>query len=344
MQIKIPIKKYKIKNNKKFIKLVVFVFCIFIIINFLSDFWGFSSKTQNVKIEVKNGDSINRVANELYKINAVKYPLIFKVYAKIFGFEKKLKYGTHIIDKNASYNKILKTLTEKAKGGSEVLITIPEGFELSQIADTLSSAGLVSKEKFYDACENYPFEYSFLKNIPKRKNRLEGYLFPDSYNFYYGMSEDKIIKKMLDRFDEVIKTIDKSSLKNLGLSLDQAITLASIIEREAKGDEDRYLVSSVFHNRLKSKQYPYLQSCATVQYILGERKPVLSNEDTKIQSPYNTYINKGLPIGPIASPGKKSIEAAINPQKSDYYFFVLDKNGKHIFTKTLKEHLKASNN
>ena len=132
--------------------------------------------------------------------------------------------------------------------------------------------------------------------------------------------------------------------EEMGMTMDEVITLASVIEREAQGDYDRKLVSSVFHNRLKSTDYPYLQSCATVQYVLKERKAVLSVADTKIDSPYNTYINKGLPIGPIASPGEKSIEAALYPEESEYLFFVLGSDGKHHFSKTYSEHMQNKNN
>ena len=147
---------------------------------------------------------------------------------------------------------------------------------------------------------------------------------------------------MLAQFDKVYEKY-KGRAKEMNMTMDEAVTLASIIEREALGDEDRKLVSSVFHNRMDSSNYPYLQSCATVQYVLKERKPVLSVEDTKIDSPYNTYINKGLPIGPIASPGEKSIEAALYPEETDYLFFVLGSDNKHHFSKTYEEHMQNKN-
>ena len=126
-------------------------------------------------------------------------------------------------------------------------------------------------------------------------------------------------------------------------SVDDIVTLASVIEAEAGSDADRPLVSSVFHNRLDSSTYPYLESCATVQYILGERKPILSNSDIQIKSPYNTYINKGLPVGPICSPGKASLEAALRPADTDYYFFQSDASGKLYYSKTLAEHERKKN-
>ncbi|MEG2571031.1 MAG: endolytic transglycosylase MltG, partial [Clostridia bacterium] len=134
----------------------------------------------------------------------------------------------------------------------------------------------------------------------------------------------------------------RARAKELGMTTSEIITLASIIEREATST-DKELVSSVFHNRLRSGRYQYLQSCATVQYALGERKARLSIEDTKVTSPYNTYQNKGLPPGPIASPGNESIEAALYPAESDYMFFALLKDGTHKFSKTYDEHMKSEN-
>ena len=143
---------------------------------------------------------------------------------------------------------------------------------------------------------------------------------------------------MLARFDEVYHQAYRERAKALSMTDHELITLASIIEREAMGDADRELVAGVFHNRLKSTTYPYLESCATVQYILKERKPVLTVADTKIDSPYNTYRNPGLPSGPIASPGEAAIRAALYPAETDYLFFVLDSTGTHRFASTYAEH------
>ena len=223
----------------------------------------------------------------------------------------------------------------------ELKIDIPEGYEIYKVADLLESKGLIDKDKFYYLIDNGNFDYDFIAEIPEREMRLEGYLFPDTYEFVPN-DEFGIINEMLGRFEEFYLKY-KESIDNSYLSLDEVITLASIIEREA-GSADKLLVSSVFHNRINSTDYPYLQSCATVQYVLKERKPVLSVEDTKIDSPYNTYINKGLPIGPIASPGEESIAAALNPAQTNYYFFVLGSDGKHHFTTTYQEHLQNKNN
>ena len=204
----------------------------------------------------------------------------------------------------------------------------------------LESKGLLSADEFYNAAKIENFDYWFLKDIKKRKMELEGYLFPDTYEFSYEESAESIIRKMLDNFDAKFTEDMKKRTKELKLSVDELITMASVVEREAASKDELPLVAGVFYNRLDSSRESvgFLQSCATVQYILSERKPVLSLADTKIKSPYNTYINKGLPIGPIASPGLNCINAALYPKDTDYLYFCADGNGKHYFAKTASGH------
>lgn len=294
------------------------------------------------EVTVAAGASTAQIAKELKSKGVVRYPLFFRIVSKLGGHDSQYKQGTFLLPEAAGYQAIFNCLSDPANGqANNIRVTIPEGFEFRQIADRLAEKGLVDKNAFYAAAENAEFDYDFIKDIPKRENRLEGYLFPDTYSFVKGTDTEKtIIDAMLARFNELVYTPDHiSRAKELGMSMDEVVTLASVIEREALGDSDRKDVSSVFHNRLKSSDFPYLQSCATVQYILKERKAVLSVADTKIDSPYNTYRNKGLPVGPIASPGAASVEAALYPNKTDYLFFVMGSDGVHHFSKTYEEHL-----
>lgn len=294
------------------------------------------------EVTVAAGASTAQIAKELKSKGVVRYPLFFRIVSKLGGHDSQYKQGTFLLPEAAGYQAIFNCLSDPANGqANNIRVTIPEGFEFRQIADRLAEKGLVNKNAFYAAAENAEFDYDFIKDIPKRENRLEGYLFPDTYSFVKGTDTEKtIIDAMLARFNELVYTPDHiSRAKELGMSMDEVVTLASVIEREALGDSDRKDVSSVFHNRLKSSDFPYLQSCATVQYILKERKAVLSVADTKIDSPYNTYRNKGLPVGPIASPGAASVEAALYPNKTDYLFFVMGSDGVHHFSKTYEEHL-----
>ena len=290
-------------------------------------------------VTIKQGATTAQIAQTLKENNIIKKPFFFRLVSKFGGHDGTYQQGEFELKTGMGYEEIFKALKGIGKNPNSVKITIPEGYELRQIADKLEEAGLINKTVFFDLIENEPFDYDFVRALPKRENRLEGYLFPDTYQFEKTDSEKTIINAMLKRFDEVYSEKYKARAKELNMTTDQIVTLASIIEREAVGDTDRKDVSSVFHNRLKSQDMPYLQSCATVQYILKERKTVLSEADTKIQSPYNTYINKGLPVGPIASPGEKSIEAALYPNHTDYLFFVLDSSGTHRFSKTYEEHL-----
>ncbi len=329
----------KSKDIKKIILLaLVILVCFFLLCacSVISDYHG-SSKGKVRSVTIEAGSGTAQIAEVLEEQDIIKKPFWFRVFSKLGGYDSQYQPGTFILHEKAGYREIFKTLTQ-VPASQFINVTIPEGFELRQIADKLEEEGLIDRELFYEVVENGDFDYDFLKDIPGRENRLEGYLFPDTYQFMVGESEEAIIDKMLARFDEIYKDEYEKRAKELGMTNDEVITLASVIEREAQGDSDRTLVASVFHNRLKSKDYPYLESCATVQYILKERKPVLSVADTQIKSAYNTYECPGLPIGPIASPGQKAIEAALYPEETEYLFFVLDSSGKHRFAKTFAEH------
>ena len=238
--------------------------------------------------------------------------------------------------KGMSYGQVLKSLGKTVS--NSVTVTIPEGYELRQIGEILEKKNVCSAEEFFKAAEEEYKDYPFLKEIKDRENPLEGYLFPDTYNFEIGQAPRDVIRVMLDNFSN--KAYKEYLKSNTDKTLDEIIIMASIIEREAANDNERGKVSSVFYNRLKIGML--LQSCATVQYIIKERKDVLSNKDIKIDSPYNTYMYEGLPIGPIASPGLGSIKAAIFPEDTDYFYFAATKDGeRNVFSKTGEEHLKT---
>jgi len=322
--------------------LAVFISAAVIACGFLYTDFMPKNVTGEVVVTIPEGSGTKQVANILEKDGLIQSKLFYRVMSKVFRVDGKYNFGKFKLDKGAGYKEIFHVLTQSGEAENAIRVTIPEGYEIYKIADTLEAKGLIDKNKFYYLIDYGSFDYEFVNTIPQRENRLEGYLFPDTYSFVPG-DEYGIINEMLAQFNKVYEK-HKGRAEELGMTMDQAITLASIIEREALGAEDRKLVSSVFHNRLKSTDYPYLQSCATVQYVLRERKAVLSLEDTRIDSPYNTYINKGLPVGPIASPGEAAIEAALYPAESDYLFFVLGSDNKHHFSKTFDEHRQNKNN
>lgn len=333
----------KRKNKRIALKMILAVFVVAIVVagGYLYADYMPGGQSGEVVITIPEGAGTAQIAKILNKDGLVNSKAFYRLMSKVRGIDGKYNFGKFKLSKNAGYEDIFKALTQSGQNVDAVKVTIPEGYEIYKIADTLAEKGLIDKDKFYYLIDYGDFDYDFVKDIPERDNRLEGYLFPSTYEFAPG-DEYGIINEMLAQFDKMYAKY-RDRAEEMNMTMDEAVTLASIIEREALGDEDRKLVSSVFHNRLDSADYPYLQSCATVQYVLKERKPVLSVEDTKIDSPYNTYINKGLPVGPIASPGEKSIEAALYPENTDYLFFVLGSDNKHHFSKTYEEHKQNKN-
>lgn len=292
-------------------------------------------------IEIPKGSNIKHISKILINEKLIRSNDIFTLYCKINKVEGKLKAGKYTIGSNQSVPEIVDKFILGKGEFDTIRFTIPEGYEIRQIIDKLEAQGLIERETFEREIKEANFDFSFIVDNKSIDYKLEGYLYPDTYEIFKGDSERRIIEVMLQRFDEVFTEEYKQRAKELNMNLNDVITLASIIEREAKLDSERKIISGVFYNRIKKQMM--LQSCATVQYILKERKEVLLYKDLEIESPYNTYKYQGLPPGPIASPGLKSIEAALYPEKVDYLYFVANKDGSHVFTKTYKEHLNAQN-
>ncbi len=298
------------------------------------------SLDERVTFKIESGTGSREIAAMLKEQKVIKYPKIFLMAAKTGGYAGRFKAGSITIEPKSSYKDIMNTLIQDNRNATKV--TIPEGFEVRMIIDRLEEAGVIDRETFISMLDASRYDYKFLKDRKDRNDNLEGYLFPDTYYIYPEDTEEDIIKKMLDEFDSHFKPEYYDRAKELKMSVDDIVKLASIIERETDLAEERSKVAGVFYNRIKKNMK--LQSCATVQYILKERKPNLSNEDVKIDSPYNTYKYDGLPVGPIACPGIECIEAALYPEETTALFFVQGPDGKHIFSETYEEHLKAKGN
>ena len=292
-------------------------------------------------IQIPEDASHGDIAKLLKKSDIIEHKAIFTLFASVTKRGVEYPAGEYKVNSNMDYRAMLRRLTSKKGQVNTVKITIPEGYEVSQIVELLAEKGVCEKDALEDAIANTDFDYDFLEGIPVgKKNRLEGYLFPDTYEFYKNDDPARVLKKFLANFDVKFNEEMKTRTKELGMSIHELITFASIVEREATA-KDRANIASVFHNRLRNKSYPYLESCATVQYVLGERKKVISIADTKIDNKYNTYKYKGLPPGPIANPGIDAIEASLYPSDTDYLFFALQEDGTHKFSKTYEEHLKT---
>ncbi len=299
-------------------------------------------------VDIPMGSDTNAIADILGKEGVINKPQVFKLVSKLNGYDGRYQAGTHVLKKGLDLDTIMNILIGKPES---VKITIPEGLTYKQIVKTFVKKGLAIEDKFDFSMKYEKYDFDFVKQIKNVNNRefmLEGYLFPDTYEFAMNASEKTIITVMLQNFDNKLTKEHYKRAKELGMSMDEIITLASIIEREANTSNDRRLVSAVFHRRLKDNDANIrkLQSCATIQYVFlnteGKVHEKLTYEDTTIDSPYNTYIHPGLPPGPICSPGMDSINAALYPDEdTDYMFFIAKGDGTTKFTKTYAEHLKA---
>lgn len=291
--------------------------------------------TDTVSVNVTTGTGTRGIARLLTEKGLIRSPGAFELQSAFKGYKGKYKAGDYLLSPGMSMEKIMDTI---ASGHvNTVRFTIPEGYDIRRITDKLSSEGLIHPETFAKELQTGTFDYPFLKNAPSGPNRLEGFLYPETYDVFVNASEHDIIDRMLSQFNKEFKPEYYDQAKKMGLTVNQLITVASLVEREAKVDSERPLIASVIYNRLDQKMK--LQIDATVQYALGDQKARLYNKDLKIDSPYNTYKIQGLPPGPICSPGIKSIEAALNPAKTDYLYYVASPklDGTHRFTNSGKE-------
>lgn len=292
--------------------------------------------TQLIKVE--EGSTTTDISNLLEKKKIIKSAGDFKILSKLKRYDGHYQAGTYALSPSMPPSEIATVII--SGDTSMVTITIPEGYTASQISKYLSDEGIVNKEKFDYVLMSGDFDYDFLKDATNGVNKLNGYLFPDTYTFPIGTNEETIVNMMLSQFDKTFDKKFRDRAKEQGKSIKEIVTVASIIEREAKEPSERPKVASVVYNRLKKGMK--LEMCSCVQFALGKQKSVLTYDDTAIDSPYNTYIHDGLPPGPICNPGKASIEAALYPDKTDYlYFVVSDKqDGSMKFSKDYNEFLK----
>ncbi|AET66656.1 conserved hypothetical protein, YceG family [Desulfosporosinus orientis DSM 765] len=298
----------------------------------------YSSEGTNQKITIAPGTTAGQLAEDLQERRLIRSAFMFKVLARLNKDEFKLYVGDYYLTPQMSPEEMINRLVKDSPLVKSERVTIPEGFTTDQIIDLLVQKGFGTKEDFIKVVSEDNFSYSFLKDAPNGVHRLEGYLSPNTYDFDKKSSPHAIIDLLLRQFEKEITPEVQKQLDTLNFSVSEWVTLASIIEKEAVKAEDRPIISSVFQNRLKIGQP--LQSCATIQFILGTPKPKLYDKDLQIPSPYNTYLHQGLPPGPISNPGHASLEAALYPAQTDYLYFVAKKDGYHAFAKTYSEHLK----
>jgi conserved hypothetical protein, YceG family len=289
-----------------------------------------------VLIGVKTGMSTQTIGELLYSQGLIKSVSVFRALARLDGAEGRLQAGDYAFSKAMPVREIIGRLV---RGETDFMqFTIPEGFTINQIAALLEEKKLASAAKFKACAANFA-PYDYIAPAAASQYKAEGFVFPDTYRIAAGAGEEQLLKMMTTQFDRQFTPAMRQQAAAHGLSVREVVILASLVEKEARVDKERPIIAGVFLGRLR-KDMP-LQSCATIQYILGYPKPELTVQDTELPSPYNTYLHKGLPPGPIASPGLAAIEAVLNPANTDYLYFVATKEGNHIFSRTYEEHLAA---
>lgn len=311
-----------------------------------------------VTVTVSENDTMAQISKHLKEQGLIEYRWLFDLYCMASGAEEKIEPGTYELNTLFDYHAIVYGMMESSENRATVEITVPEGYEADDIFKMLEENGVCSVQKLEETAAEYAFDYWFLEGLEYGDyRRLEGYLFPDTYEFYVDDAPENVLGRFLKNFDRKLTEELKADLAILNedlrqqklaqgfaeteirdLTLHDIIIVASLVEKETTGDNESGKIASVIYNRLCSRVYPCLNIDATIQYVLPERKDILTNADKAVISPYNTYTNAGLPVGPIANPGMSSIRAAMYPMATDYYFYALDPAGGHYFSVDVYEH------
>ena len=327
-----------LKNFKIIIFITLFLF-FFGLFCFMLDIFVYAGIPASINdqtekaVIIKSGQSFKSFSEKLYKDGIIKYLYKFNLFARVKGYDKKIKAGEYILSPSMTPYKILQTMvTWKV---CLYKITIPEGYNIHQIASITGKTGLCTETEFISSATNS----LFVHNEGIDAETFEGYLFPDTYFFSKDVSPEKIISAMVKEFRSVFTSTFKEQAEKLGPSIHQIVTLASIIEKETGNPKERVIISSVFHNRLKKNMR--LESDPTVIYGIKDFDGNIKKRHLGKPTPYNTYKIKGLPPGPIANPGTKSIEAALFPADTDFLYFVSKKDNTHEFSTNIRDHNKA---
>ena len=310
----------------------IIVFIVFFYVFLLST--NIECENYDSVIIIPEGSSVSSVANLLYeeKCFSKNDIRIFKAIMKLTFKENKIYAGRYNLSGITKLGDLISIITSVS--GEKVKLTFIEGWGVEKYASKLQNSIGIDSAKFVERCNS-----RYIKKFGINAPSCEGYLYPDTYIFLSSYTEKQIMDKMIDQFLYTYENFIKNKAKTINMSINEVVTLASIIQGEAARRSEMNMISSVYHNRLNKNML--LQADPTIQYIVPGENRRLWNKDLKIKSPYNTYIHKGLPPGPISNPGLSALMAAINPEKSDYFYFVSDTEGGHMFSKTVREHKEA---
>lgn len=321
--------------------LATFVICVSLVLAsvawmFTMDVLGFGSADEIVNVTIPADFSIESVAEILYEAGVIQYRNIFLFYAEFSNAEERIVPGSFVLNRNFDYRAIVQGLTPRAGVRVETTVTIPEGFTLAQIFDLLEREEVTPAAELWEAATYHDFDFHFLdRRTLGNRLRLEGFLFPETYNFFKGSSATVTISRMLREFNRRFTEDYVERAYDMGLTIHEIITIASMIEREAGDDAERPRIAAVIYNRLASPNFPFLQIDATIVYaIAGTGIPF----STRVDTPFNTYTHEGLPPGPIANPGMPSIRAALFPASTNEFFYALNRYGTHNFFTNYNDH------
>ena len=293
------------------------------------------SDGRRVEVTVGPGLSMRALADTLAAKQVIGSKPLFLFYSWYYNYGNRIRPNRYHVAVGTGERRALKLLSGEEP--ALVMVTIPEGYVMDQVAATLAEREVCRADSFLAACADTDLLREFGVSAPT----AEGYLFPETYEFLTGSQPSEVARRLIRQSFSVFSELSDSliAVRQSPLAVPDVVILASIVEREAKIPEEFPRIAGVFVNRLR-RRLP-LQSCATVEYLLPERKGQLSVQDTKVESPYNTYLHVGLPPGPICNPGRRALAAALNPERNDYIFFVARGDGTHIFSRTAAEHAAA---
>jgi len=323
-----------------------FILCVSLVLASVAwmattDILGFAAEDEFVNVQIPTGFTLDVITDILYEAGVIRYKALFNLYAEYSDAVEKISAGSYILNKNYDYRAIVQGMTARAGVRVETSVTIPEGFNMTQIFTLLEAEGVCPADELWYTATHHDFNFHFLdESTLGNRLRLEGFLFPDTYSFYKDSTPVQAILRMLREFDRRYTEEYIERALYLGYSVHDIITIASLIEREAGNDEERPRIASVIYNRLNNASYPRLEIDATIHYaIAGTGIPF----STHFESEYNTYLYEGLPPGPIASPGIPSIRAALFPADTNYYYYALNREGSHNFFTNYDDHVNFVN-
>ncbi len=329
------------KSNKKIFLALILLLVFFATYYFYQLNRVNSDNPAEKQITIKAGQGSQEISYYLKEQGLIRSPLVFELYVWKKGISSRLQEGQYFLAQNLNIKQVAEILSRGIGSYQEKNLTFIEGWNIGQYAQYLSSQGFGTQSDFLKVVQkksDWWDQYDFLKDKPRNLD-LEGYLFPDTYRVYGNSLPEDIVKKLLDNFGIKLSSELRQEIKRQNKTIHEILTLASIIEKEVSGDQDRKMVADIFYKRLKAGMA--LQSDATVNYLTGKGTTRPSSNDLQIESLYNTYRYRGLPPGPICNPSLSAIMAAIYPQANSYWYFLTTPDGKVIYSKTYDEHLKA---